>query len=273
MEESLLREPRHLSEQSEQQRALLLAGLRHHTPLAQRLMLRHTRRLVRRYAERGLLKERVPKRQPWSIWIEMTPAEQAPYDRIESYIADFYARYEAERRGLGFVMTINRRLTSSFAAVRLSLQRRLEYLRKKRPDLGLTKQDLEVAELEQDVSETLTEALEQVYREEAVYLEGFIRDLEQLGEDSKLKQQQECLGELFRKYETVAVFTQYVDTMEELRERLRIEYGSQVVCYSGRGGEVWRDGSWQAVEKETIKNAFRTGQVKLLICTDAASEG
>ena len=37
------------------------------------------------------------------------------YDRIEEYISQFYRKYEAQRKGLGFVMTVyRRRLTSSF---------------------------------------------------------------------------------------------------------------------------------------------------------------
>jgi len=257
----------------ERQRAWLLAGVRRHTPLA-RLMFRHTRPLLRRYAERGLLRARVPEREPRPVWIAMTPAEQALYERIEEYIAEFYARYEAERRGLGFAMTVyRRRLTSSFYAVRCSLARRLEYLQQRRADLGLTEEDLELDELEHDVSEEVPRALERAYAEEARYLEDFVRELELLGQDSKLAALLDCLEELFRSHETVAVFTQYTDTVDDLRERLRAVYGSQVACYSGRGGEAWRDGAWRPVTKEAIKNAFREGQVKILVCTDAASEG
>jgi len=262
--------PQHLDER---QRAWLLAGVRRHTPLA-RLMFRHTRSLLRRYAERGVLQLRVPEREPRPVWIAMTPVEQGLYERIEEYIAEFYARYEAERKGLGFVMTVyRRRLTSSFAAVRASLERRLEYLRGRRRDPGLTEEDLEQAELEQDVSEELPQALERAFAEEARYLEDFVRELELLGHDSKVAALLDCLEELLRSHETVAVFTQYTDTMDELRERLRTVYGRQVACYSGRGGEAWHDGAWRPVTKEAIKNAFRDGQVKILLCTDAASEG
>jgi superfamily II DNA or RNA helicase len=262
--------PQHLDGR---QRAWLVAAARRHAPLA-RLMFRHTRPLLRRYVERGLLHAKVPEREPRPVWVSMTPAEQALYERVEEYIVDFYARYEAKRRGLGFVMTIyRRRLTSSLYAVRCSLQRRLEYLRQLRPDLGLTDEDLEQAELDEDVSEELPEALPPDFAEEAGYLEEFVRDLALLGQDSKFQALLTCLEDLFRSHETVAVFTQYTDTMDDLRERLRAVYGGQVACYSGRGGEAWRDGAWRPVTKEAIKNAFRDGEVKLLVCTDAASEG
>ena len=77
-----------------------------------------------------LLKERVPTRRPHLVRVPMRADEVALYDRIEEYISHFYQKYENERRGLGFVMTVyRRRLTSSFYAVRCSLERRLKFLR------------------------------------------------------------------------------------------------------------------------------------------------
>ena len=60
----------------------------------------------------------------------MRADEQALYERIEEYITHFYHKYEGSAKGLGFVMTVyRRRLTSSFYAVRRSLERRLDFLR------------------------------------------------------------------------------------------------------------------------------------------------
>ena len=100
-----------------------------HTPL-RRHVFRNTRTLLRKYREQGLLKENIPVRKPRPEWIEMTDEEWKLYQRIEEYIRDHYQKYEAERRGLGFIMTVyRRRLTSSFYAIQQSLQRRLEYLK------------------------------------------------------------------------------------------------------------------------------------------------
>jgi hypothetical protein len=73
--------------------------------------------------------------------------------------------------------------------------------------------------------------------------------------------------------ESAITFTQYTDTMDFLREELRQLYGAQVACYSGRGGELWRDGQWVTVRKEEIKQRFRDGEIKILLCTESASEG
>ncbi|MBD2068669.1 helicase, partial [Leptolyngbya sp. FACHB-671] len=48
---------------------------------------------------------------------------------------------------------------------------------------------------------------------------------------------------------------------------------SLVACYSGHGGELYRGGEWKAVPKEEIKKRFRDGELKLLLCTESASEG
>ena len=54
----------------------------------------------------------------------MTDEEWSLYQRIEEYIRDHYQKYEAERKGLGFVMTVyRRRAASSPLALRRSLQR------------------------------------------------------------------------------------------------------------------------------------------------------
>ena len=70
------------------------------------------------------------------------------------------------------------------------------------------------------------------------------------------------------------VFTQYTDTMDYLRDKLRHVYGAQVACYSGRGGERWDGKAWVGTSKENIKTAFRERQdIKILLCTESASEG
>ncbi|MFN9856698.1 MAG: helicase-related protein, partial [Pseudanabaena sp.] len=73
--------------------------------------------------------------------------------------------------------------------------------------------------------------------------------------------------------DSAIVFTQYTDTMDYLRDTLLQLYGSQVACYSGRGGELYQENAWQIVPKEEIKRRFRDGEIKLLLCTESASEG
>lgn len=262
-------------------RTVLIEMARRHTPI-HRFVHRNTRALLREYRSRGMLKENVPEREPRSEFIPMKPDEDNLYRRIEEYIREFYQKYEAERRGLGFIMTVyRRRLTSSFYAMRCSLERRLRYLKGGQEDDGtlFDDDDLEQEELESDVAESLVpaiqdEAMNRLLLGEIAYVEEFLADLRKLGTDSKLEQLLRDLTDILKRRESVIIFTQYADTMDYLRERLRQVYGAQVACYSGRGGEYWDGSKWVGTSKERIKNEFRQATtLKFLICTESASEG
>ncbi len=266
---------------------------RRHTPLS-RAIYRNTRDLLRKYREKGILKESVPARQPKIERVPLRPDEESLYNRIEEYITQFYQKYENERRGLGFVMTIyRRRLTSSFWAIRCSLERRLNFLTGVAGvEALLTDEDVEQDELELDIFEEVGEASDSTLRPategsvegppsqvkrfaaELAYVQDFIQELKQLSvADSKLEKLLAELNQVFKQRQTVLIFTQYTDTMDYLRDQLRHVYGSQVACYSGRGGEVWNGIAWVQTTKEAVKADFRAGKLRILIGTESASEG
>jgi SNF2 family DNA or RNA helicase len=249
----------------------------HHTPL-NRYIFRNTRSLLREYQKRGILHENVPYRKPELKRVPMRDDEQVLYTRIEDYISHFYQKYENERRGLGFVMTVyRRRLTSSFYAVRKSLERRRDWLRGVIPsDAVYDNDDIEQEELEQDVSEegVVDPNGRERFKAELAYVDDFLHELRSLSAaDSKLEWLKAELQQTFKQRPTVLVFTQYTDTMDYLRDQLIDVYGSQVACYSGRGGEVWNGIIWVVTTKEAVKNAFAKGEVSVLLCTESASEG
>ncbi|MBI4640794.1 MAG: hypothetical protein HY731_08875, partial [Candidatus Tectomicrobia bacterium] len=254
--------------------ALLIEMAKRHTPL-KRFLFRNTRALLREYQKRGLLKERIPRRDPMLVWIERTVQERELYDRIEEYIVDFYQKYEAERKGLGFIMTIyRRRLTSSFYAMQCSLEKRLKFLHGETGEVGVDDDDVEQDDLQQDVTEEWSAIDRALFRDEITYVEDFLKELRKRSGDSKIEQLLSDLPDILSRRETILVFTQYTDTMDYLRDHLREVYGHQVACYSGRGGEYWDGNAWVLTTKEHIKTAFREGEnIKILLCTEAASEG
>lgn len=255
-------------------RALAETWLKEATPL-RRLVFRNTRPLLREYVQRGLLHENVATRRPRLVWIDMREEERTLYLRIEEYISRFYRKYEARRKGLGFVMTVyRRRLTSSFYAVRRSLERRLAFLRGQSGDFW-DDDDLEQDALTLDLDEELLTTHDADYQEEIAYVEDFLNALRHLSAyDSKIEQLQRDLETAFRQRDTALVFTQYTDTLDFLRDQLRQLYGSQVACYSGRGGEWWDGNAWVPITKEVLKQDFRQGErIKILLATEAASEG
>lgn len=121
--------------------------------------------------------------------------------------------------------------------------------------------------------------------EEIEYLENFINDIKYF-----LNRSNETKFEKFRSLldtanikdvKKVLVFTQYTDTLKFLRKKLRVNPNYQdLACYSGSGGELLvknestNDFEWEKRTKEDIKNwFFEEGGYKIMICTDAASEG
>ncbi len=263
---------------------------RRHTPL-QRYVFRNTRDLLRQYAAKGLLPANIPTRQPVIRRIDFLAEEAELYGRITEYISEFYARYENERRGLGFIMTVyRRRLTSSFYAVRKSLERRRDWLlgQIEFGEAFTLEDEADLEELDElDIFHesariyTNTDFISEDSRRfvdhlqaELDYLDSFIVDLRSLSQgDSKINQLKDELNRVFRQRSTVIIFTQYTDTMDYLREQLPAVYRGKVACYSGRGGETWNGIKWIPTPKEIVKNQFREGEIKVLLATESASEG
>lgn len=238
-------------------------------------VFRHTRKVLRRYRRDGLLDAEVPTRRPENVWIELGEEARAVYRRIEQYLSLFYRRYEAERRGLGFVMTVyRRRLTSSFEAIRRSLVRRRKRLASGEPAAAAERERQDAWGLDADPeSENSARGLFDAASgaDELAHLEGFLGDLARLGVDPKVEQLRADLRRLLAERDRALVFTQYLDTLDHLRDVLAGEW--TVACWSGRGGEVREGDDWVERGKEELKAAFGAGDVQVLLATDAASEG
>jgi len=178
---------------------------------------------------------------------------------------------------LGFIMTVyRRRLTSSFYAIQKSLERRYQYLKGELTlDKTLDDDDIEQDVLDTDIDEQLSPPMNKSkFREELSFVRDFISDLKSLGpSDSKIEDLKQRLAQIFTTRNTVIIFTQYTDTMDFIKNQLVEVYGSQVGSYSGRGGEIWNGIAWVSTTKEYVKKQFKEGQIRLLVCTDSASEG
>ena len=114
--------PRRRLETAERRAAV--AVMRAHTPV-RRLVSRHTRGLLRRYAAAGMLSSPVADRRVDDRFVDMSDAERDLYEAVDEHISETYKRAStAERSAVGFVMTVyRRRFASSFAALRATLER------------------------------------------------------------------------------------------------------------------------------------------------------
>ncbi|MEG4839205.1 SNF2-related protein [Microcoleus sp. B9-D4] len=239
------------------------------TPLKD-LMFRHTRDTLRQYYQRGLLDRDIPHRAVRDNAITLENNREVPlYLAVSNYVRHFYNLAQKDnRKALGFLMTLYRkRLTSSFYAIRESLQRRLE-------GISITEDDFQDLD---DADDVILEGMESYFEpadpEEIKYLEDLLYQFENTGEDSKLSHFITILRQELIQRESAIVFTQYTDTMDYLRTALQQLYGAQIACYSGRGGELYQNGQWRIFPKEQIKTKFREGIIKILLCTESASEG
>ena len=239
---------------------------------------RHTRQLLREYHRQGLISQHIPVRRPQEVWLEMSDAEKELYSDVEEYISRYYNQYEEERPGLGFVMTIyRRRLTSGLYALGESLKRRRQFLLgESNPEhpQGLEDEDIEDEDLSFDVSETL-DMLAAHRAEEVREIDRLIQMLDRMPSETKLEHVLRAINDELTRTTQVIVFTQYTDTMDNLRDHLRPTYGSELGCYSGRGGERWmpETQTWAGMSKDRLQREFSEGSIRVLVCTDAAAEG
>ena len=245
------------------------------TPLKD-LMFRHTRDTLRQYYRRGLLERDIPTRVVQDNAITLESQREVPlYLAVSDYVRHFYRLAQFDQRScLGFLMTLYRkRLTSSFYAIKSSLQRRLDFLLTQQGSV-LSNDDLaDLDDADDAVITGMESFFEPVDPQEVQYLEDVLQQFDNTGEDTKLSSFIKILRQELTERESVIVFTQYTDTMDYLRSSLRALYGSQVACYSGRGGELYTEGEWRLVLKEEIKKRFRQDEIKILLCTESASEG
>ncbi|HOO04394.1 MAG TPA: helicase-related protein, partial [Methanomassiliicoccales archaeon] len=298
-----------LPELTEPQRHLLKIALYRMSPLYQ-LICRNTRNLLRKYSARGMARIRVPERlleDP--IPIDFTPEERDLYNSVETrYVKPFYRDYAKAGlpvHGVGFILTIYRkRAASSWASVTKSFQRRREKLDEALANWGpdsihllfgsvalkdiIEQEEVEEGEeieregamIDEDLSKPnqridLEMVREVVERERTVVeqLLDELEDLRQKGVDSKRDALISHLKSIMAERRGVLVFSQYKDTVDDIAESMFYEFGSSMAKYHGSGGEVWDGGRFKLVKKEDVKKRIENGDFRLLIATDAASEG
>lgn len=233
---------------------------------------RHSRETLKLYRARGLLHENLADRDVKPQVIPFDLQEQQLYDELDEFI-DRLLEAHGNKKGAGFVLTVyRRRLTSSWAAIRKTLTRRLD-----REVLALEEELLDEAE---DAAMDTT-SIGTVDDTQAVPLtDDEITELRSYVDrmagvfDSKFAQLTRDLDDARSAGHSTIVFTQFTDTLDDLRNRLVGNYRSQLATFTGAGGRIFREAEgWVDISKRDLVDAIRSRRITVLLATDAASEG
>ena len=179
----------------EKDRRIACALMKRHTPIAY-LISRNTRALLRRYHKEGKLNTPIASRNVEDRFITLSEKERDLYEEVEAYISKTYNQAEKlsakKRSSVGFVMTIYRkRLASSFAALRQTLETRLEAIRnpqarlKAEPDFleGIDDESVDdyfEGEIDNDEARLRIKEKDVLYLEEQSKIEELIRHIRDL---------------------------------------------------------------------------------------------
>lgn len=278
--------PRRLLLAASGERHKLAAQLRDGAPLGRR-MHRNTRQTIRAYYQRGLIERPPAERRIQDVRYEFAdPDERALYDNVQAYVERRFQELEAERPGKGFVMTVyRRRAASSPLALRRSLERRKYGLETVARGAAPDATDSLDASDQQDIDELMGGAPgprfatslpddPDVARQELRDVERLLERLNALSRgDSKLDQFIRALQFATDDGRPCLVFSEFTDTVEYLRDALFPSFGAGVACYTGDGGLVFEEGEWRRVTKQEITSRLSARGVRVLVCSDAASEG
>lgn len=281
----------------------LLRAIFASAPLS-RVMMRHTRALLRVYQAQGELRANLAHRhiEPMRR-IQFTEQERAAYLSLQDYSQELARRIAAAATqpspiSTGFYLSfLQRRFASSLYAIGETLKRRRERVALTleqvsagvststlEPELDTGEEDLEQEEGDREAIEHVlkhrTEAdlrweLEQLDR----MLSSGLYDTRALPSKTQVllsyvEQRRDPMRP--HRFHQLVIFTQFWDTLEDLVRRLRqVDPQMRVGTYSGRGGQYVdpATATLVSVEREEIKHRFLRGQIDVLVCTDAAAEG
>ena len=204
-------------------------------------------------------------------WDDRHTMQRKLYEMVSAYVAKTYdkaARNRKKNMCLIFLLVIMQRMsTSSTAAIRESLEKRLRVLQSQNTHQGtLSEEDLDELNLEDGVQDAL-EALSLDTQEEINEVEQMIAVAKQAQfqyPDVKIEKLTDIVDELLSENgdQKIIIFTEFVATQRYLQELLR-NRGYTVTILNGQMGME---------ERDTALREFRT-QSNLFISTDAGGEG
>lgn len=204
-------------------------------------------------------------------WDRRNNLQQKLYEVVSSYVAKTYNKALRNRKKnmcLIFLLIIMQRMvTSSTAAIRQSLERRLSVLMEQRTRVGnLTEEDLDELNIEDGVED----ALEAISLDMELEIQE-LKEIISLAKQAQFQNQDAKVEPLFNEIDTilsedrtqkVIIFTEFVATQEYLRNLL-INRGYSITVLNGGMSIEERNAAMQEFKNQT----------NIFISTDAGGEG
>ncbi|MBX6354203.1 MAG: helicase, partial [Thermoflavifilum sp.] len=268
-----------------------------------RVMLRHTRELLKEYKKRGQLDGRLAEREVLPVEaLEYTPEEARVYQLLNRYCEGLRQRLGSDggrgnsaRFSVRFLESLLRlRFASSLYAFGQTVERRLRRvvatLEHAEPGASslASQSELEMDDVyEAEVEDTEDFEVELLAHRDPEVLRWERRQLEQLRRaiqnvtitPAKTRRLLDVLdGRRLpdgRLQQTV-IFTRFYDTLVHLREKLFERMpGVRLGVYSGREAGYYdaQARRWVETDREEVKERFLAEDIDVLLCTDAAAEG
>ena len=244
-----------------------------------RSVSRHTRNLLRQYAEEGRLSQTVPNRDVEPVAIEMSHSERYTYKEIKPFVRDWYQEQVGMNpQALGFVMTHFR---SRLGSSRYAFLKSLEDLReRKRTAWQSSVQWEDLLDDDEDVldfdPESQLPEMTLSSRGERALDELIERCRLRPDDDSKFREFVRQLDRLRRDgYSRVMVFSQFWDTQEWLRDQLTRQQGTRnLVGLSGSQDWIYdpKAGGVTVTDRGDVMRRFREESDCVLLCTETAAE-
>ena len=204
-------------------------------------------------------------------WDERNNLQRELYELVSSYVSKTYnkaLRNKKKNMCLIFLLIIMQRMvTSSTAAIRQSLERRLNVLRSQRTHLGnLTEEDLEELDIEDGVEEAL-EAISldmELETEELQMIISVAKQAQFQNQDAKVEPLLEAIDSIMSDDNTqkIIIFTEFVATQKYL-QTLLVNRGFSVTVLNG---------SMNIEERNEAMLEFKNN-TSIFISTDAGGEG
>lgn len=267
-----------------------------------RVMMRHTRKLLEVYREKGQLRQNLAQRHVLPVHaVTFSEIESRIYRKLDEYCKGLSAQIQRhgdrQRQIMNFLLSFLRlRFASSMYAFQETMKRRLQKveatLRHERRTaeewMGEDHWDLNELILDYEEEDDAT-AVEALLKGRSVAdlewekrrITDILHEMESLpGDSSKMRELLRILDRRrigpTNRFEQTVVFTRFYDTLVDIVNRLRhSRQDMRLGTYSGQGASWYDPDSNRMVEvdREEVKERFLRGEIDILICTDAAAEG